>query len=119
MTRSATNGLPARANGRDTRAPRGWPRRPVLFFEPLEEREVPATLVVNTLLDNFAADGLLSLREAVEAVDLQSSATLDAGAKAQITGTFGTNDAITFTGLNGTINLSLGELFLTQNVTVT
>ena len=92
------------------------PRRR-LHVETLEPRETPAALVVNTLADAVAGDDLLSLREAVDAVNAGSSAGLDAGALAQITGAFGA-DEITF-DTTGTIALSGAPLTLNTGVTIT
>src|SRR5580765_4130942 len=85
------------------------PHRARLCVEALEDRLVPATLMVNTLADNTANDNHLSLREAVNAVNAASVAGLDAGAAAQISGAFGTGDTILFdAALPGqTIALSL------------
>ncbi len=73
-----------------------------LRLEPLESRDQPATLVVNSLGDTVAADGVLTFREAINAVNAGNSTGLDSGALAQISGTFGVNDTIQF-GLAGTV----------------
>ncbi len=61
----------------------------------LETRETPATLVVNGHQDN-SDTGLLSLRDAIDAVNNASSSNLSAAEKNQISGTFGINDTILF-----------------------
>ena len=92
------------------------PLRPrlTLRLEALEERSVPATLLVNTVADNTTADGFLTLREAVQLVNAGGNAqtalgrTLTAQETAQITTppAWGTNDTITFSAAaRGTINL--------------
>ena len=94
-------------------SPRSWirtlfartPIRPItrsrrrLAVEALEDRAVPASLVVNTVADNLVADNFLSLREAV------AFANANPG-----------EDAITFASdvAGGTITLTLGELTLTD-----
>jgi hypothetical protein len=78
-------------------------------LETLEDRSVPAVLTVNSLLDNVTPDGVLTLREAVQAVNAGSTAGLSVQEQAQVNQTrpFGTNDTIVFArGLSGTITLS-------------
>ncbi|MGL5098099.1 MAG: hypothetical protein ACRDD1_21135, partial [Planctomycetia bacterium] len=71
--------------------------RRLLRLECLEDRSVPAALIVNTLSDATADDGKLSLREAIAAVNAGSAAGLDVGAQTQIGGPpFGTEDLINF-----------------------
>jgi CSLREA domain-containing protein len=82
-----------------------------LVLESLEDRSVPATLTVNSVLDNvIAGDGLVTLREAVLAANANS--TTDLGQ----TGT--ANDTIIFDptvfGNRQTIALSAGQLNLTD-----
>jgi len=91
-----------------------------LRFETLEDRRVLAVLTVNTLADTVANDNLLSLREAISAVNAQSSAGLDAGAVGQISGSFGDNDTIQFdASLSGqTITLGGTELEITEALTI-
>ncbi len=90
----------------------------VLFFaHPL--RVDAASLTVNTTADDTANDNLLSLREAINAVNAGNVGTLDAGAVSQITGVFGTNDTITFNLPNpSTITLALGTLGVSKDVTI-
>ena len=88
-------------------------------MEALEAREVPATLVVNTLADESDhTDSLLSLREAIAVVNSQSTADLSVGELAQISGTLGTDtiqfESSLFNGGAGTIMLSGSELQITQ-----
>jgi CSLREA domain-containing protein len=88
--------------------------------QQLEDRLVPATLIVNTLADTVADDNQLSLREAIDAVNLQSNATLDAGARGQITGVFGTGDTILFDAAlaGGILTLDGTELLLQRSMTL-
>ena len=72
------------------------PGRVSLGLLELEDRSVPATLVVSLASDKVADDDLLSLREAVEAVNRGDTTGLDDGARAQISGPFGTDDTIVF-----------------------
>jgi hypothetical protein len=72
-------------------------RRPI--FEPLEGRNLPATLSVNSLLDNTTSgDGLVTLREAIAAANTNTITDLgQTGSGA---------DTIQFdAGLSGTVNL--------------
>ena len=96
-----------------TMSPRSWirtlfartPVRPItrsrrrLAVEVLEDRTVPASLVVNTVADTVADDNFLSLREAVAAANANPG-----------------EDTITFASdvAGGTITLTLGELTLTD-----
>src|SRR6516162_9402247 len=75
------------------------PTRPRFFvprLELLESRLAPAVLTVNTALDETTPDNLLSLREAVNVVNTQSTAGLSAAELTHITGTLGDNDTIRF-----------------------
>jgi hypothetical protein len=80
------------------------PARARLALEPLEGRTVPATIfTVTTLADETNPVGPLSLREAI------GDANLNAGA-----------DTINFDPhLSGTITLTLGQLQITDPVTIT
>jgi hypothetical protein len=95
-----------------------------LALEYLNDRVVPATLTVHTLADTTNS-GLLSLRDAIGAVNAGSAAGLPTSEQAQIdtTNPFGTNDTIQFasavTGPGKTSTLSGTELLLTRSVTVT
>ncbi len=90
-----------------TRKSRG--RRPL--FEELEQRRVLAVLTVNTLTDVTAADGLVTLREAIIASNTDTATDLgDTGSGA---------DTIQFApGLNGTITLGGTQLTITDAVTI-
>lgn len=66
----------------------------------------PATLNVNSLLDNLISDSYLTLREALIAVNNGGTAGFTPAELAQITGAFGPSDTILFTGLSGTITIS-------------
>jgi predicted outer membrane repeat protein len=97
------------------------PRRYSLSFECLEQREVPAVLIVNSLLDSTAAGTALTLREAVLLVDGTLGRSLTSGEQAQISGTLGNNDTIQFSLPSGpqTIPLSGGALDITAPLTIT
>src|SRR5262249_58638031 len=73
-------------------------RRPsyVPRLELLEGRLAPAVLTVNTALDETTPDNLLSLREAVNVVNTQSTAGLSAAELTHISGILGDNDTIRF-----------------------
>ncbi len=89
----------------------GQPRFRKLRFEELEARLAPATLTVNTTLDVVnPADGTLSLRDAISAIDAGNANGLTAGEQSQVSGTFGVNDTIQFALPSGsviTLNSSL------------
>jgi hypothetical protein len=96
-------------------------RRP-LRMEPLEDRRLLATLIVNTNADTTLndLDNVLSLREAILAVNNGNAAGLSATEQLQISGpAFGTNDTIQFApSLNGqTISLvgALGEMPISKS----
>ena len=80
--------------------------RRLLQLEWLEDRCVPATLTITTIADNDVNDSVLSLREAIEAVNdgaftgNQQLNTLAAGT-VDLSNPFGTNDTILFD--NGTL----------------
>jgi parallel beta-helix repeat protein len=89
----------------------------------LEDRLAPATLVVDTPNDedgHGVLDFSLSLREAINVVNTQSTAGLNSIEQQQITGSLGFNDTIQFDpGLNGqTITLTLGALTINQSVAI-
>src|SRR5262245_6606422 len=84
-----------------------------LWVERLEARDVPATINVSTLNDLVALDGQVSLREAIESVNAGAN-TSDVAA----VGPYGSNDAITFAGLAGTITLTGNLPNLTKSVSI-
>src|SRR5262245_25456647 len=94
------------------RTPRTARTAPLRFrpsLERLEDRTVPAVLKVNSLLDNVTPDGVLTLREAIQAVNAGGAAGLSAQELGQVdqTESFGTHDTIVFDpGLSSTITLS-------------
>lgn len=93
--------------------------RPVLDL--LEDRLAPATLVVNTADDNLTADAELTLREAVNAIVLQSSASFTPNEQAQIneTNPFGVNDTILFApGLTSNSIVLSGDITLQNDMTI-
>jgi hypothetical protein len=85
-------------------------------LEVLEDRLAPAVLTVNTTSDGNDPS-VLSLRQAIQAVDSQSLANLSP--QQQVSGILGDNDQIQFApGLTGTIQLTQGELDITQPVRI-
>jgi hypothetical protein len=85
----------------------------------LEDRMAPAVLTVNTLGD-FNDPSVLSLRQAIQAVNSQSDAMLTPQQQQQVWGVVGVNDQIVFApGVFGTILLTQGELDITQPVVIT
>src|SRR5262245_7020750 len=100
------------------RRPARSARRAQLGVEMLEGREVPATMIVNGAGDTIAADGLLTLREAVS---LNTGAItynqLSAAEKTQVSGMIGNNDLIKF-AFNGNINLTGDLPTLTKKLTI-
>jgi hypothetical protein len=95
-------------------------RRARLCLEALEDRATPAVLFVNTLKEGIDhTDCRLSLREAIEAVNLQSLSKLQGTELGQVStaqGALGSNDTIEFQ-VKGTIYLG-SQLTLSQDVTI-
>src|SRR5262245_885484 len=89
-------------------------------LETLEDRATPAHLFVNTLSQTIdPTDNLLSLREAIEAVNRGSLSQLSPAEKGQVAtaqGALGTNDTIEFQ-VTGTIGLEQ-ELLLSRDVAI-
>src|SRR5262245_51589882 len=93
-------------------------RRPWLSVERLEDRCVPATILVTSLADNLTVDGQVTLREAIQAANTNASVDGSA-AGTPYAGTPGTIDVIGFApGVSGTISLNLGELTISEPVNV-
>src|SRR4051812_3035080 len=102
---------------RQARPRRPSPRKPLLQLEALEDRFLPAVYLVQTLADNTSpvitaghagtqADPFLapSLRSALTAANATTAA----------------DDTVVFApGLTGTITLGLGQLNITDDVTIT
>ena len=80
--------------------------------EAYENREMLSAIVVTSLADNTTVDGQITLREAIQAANTNLSVDGSvAGSGA---------DVITFgPGLNGTIALTLGQLTISETVTIT
>jgi hypothetical protein len=76
--------------------------------------------MVNTALDETTPDGFLSLREAVNVVNTQSTAGLSAAELTRITGTLGVNDTIEFgpSLVGKTITLTQGEIAFDIDLTI-
>src|SRR5262245_17296692 len=89
--------------------------RPLL--EPLEDRWVPAAILVTTTADNATVDGSVSLREAILSINQGANVNADVNA----VGPYGTDDTIQFaipgTGVQ-TINLNSALPALTAAVTI-
>ena len=94
------------------------PRRCRLRLEALEGRLAPAVLTVNTTGDG-SDPTVLSLRQAIQAVDSQSLANLSPQQQQQVSGSLG-GDQIRFApGLTGPLRLAQGELDITKPVLIT
>ncbi|MEJ7591855.1 MAG: CSLREA domain-containing protein, partial [Planctomycetaceae bacterium] len=97
---------------------RGKPRRQsrasrcAIRVDACESREMLSAIVVTSLADNTTVDGQITLREAIQAANTNLSVDGSvAGSGA---------DVITFgPGLNGTIALTLGQLTISETVTIT
>lgn len=63
-----------------------------LSMETLEDRTTPATITVTTLNDVVAVDGVVSLREAIQSVNVGANVNADVVA----VGAYGTDDTILF-----------------------
>ena len=83
-------------------------------LESLEDRRLLAAYTVDTLNDVVAVDGLVSLREALESANNNSAVNGDVAA-GDVDG-----DTIDFAASlsGGTISLSLGQLFISDDVTI-
>ena len=66
--------------------------RAKLFLAALEDRTVPATITVNSVLDDTNADGAVTLREAI--MSLNAGSDINADVTAGKTGAYGVNDTI-------------------------
>ncbi|MEM7475115.1 MAG: GEVED domain-containing protein [Planctomycetota bacterium] len=99
------------------------PRNRLLTFQQLESRRVLAAFIVNSLtdgpLETLAGDGLLSLREAVEAANKNISVD---GSRIGEVGTGGQLSSIPldtiFISVPGEIELSAGELDIVDDLTI-
>jgi hypothetical protein len=79
----------------------------------------PATLIVNTTGDGFDP-AHLSLRQAIVAVDNQSTASLTPAQRQQVSGPLGSSDQIQFApGVSGTIALTQNDLVISRSVVIT
>jgi autotransporter-associated beta strand protein/parallel beta-helix repeat protein len=108
----------SRRNPRSPRPGRPTSRRYRPTLELLEDRLAPAALTVNTLADSIGGSQL-SLRDAILAVN---AGNYSGPATGQVTGTFGSNDTISFqSALTGTLSLNTasGPLVITSNLTIT
>jgi len=96
--------------GRQRKRP---PARPFLAAETLEDRTLLTAYVVDTATDAVAVDGLVSLREAIQAANTDTAVNEAAAGMAD-------GDTITFdVSLTGTtITLLLGEFSITQDLVI-
>jgi CSLREA domain-containing protein len=80
---------------------KGISRRAKLHVERLEDRLAPATITVTTNADETTAnDGVVSLREAISAINAQQTTDNDILAQLKLNQTvFGTNDTVNFTSM--------------------
>ena len=87
-----------------------------LAFEPLEDRRLLAVLTVNSLADNvLAADGFVTLREAVFAANTDTTTDLmHTGNGADVI----QFDPALFTLGPGTVLLNMGELAISKSLTI-
>ena len=94
-------------------------KRVQLRLEILEEREVPAVITINSLLDTtIAGDGQLTLREAIVAVNTGGTGGNN-DFTGRISGAFGSSDTINFApGLIGSVKLTQSQLAISKNVTI-
>jgi predicted outer membrane repeat protein len=102
-------------------------QRPVPYRKPrfrpavevLENRLAPATLTVNTNIDETnTSDATLSLREAIASVNAGSNQDLSASAQVNTTQPFGTNDTILFADNLTTISVTNGTIAITKNLSI-
>jgi CSLREA domain-containing protein len=85
-----------------------------LLVEPLEDRSLLATVMVTSLADDLAADGGVTLREAIQAAN--SNLSVDGSVAGQSAPVI---DTIVFqAGLTGPINLALGQFQITETLTI-
>jgi hypothetical protein len=124
MFRRSRSGAQAARRARSARHLYLSRRKPL--FETLEDRRLLAVMTVNNLNDNtlanLAGDGMLSMREAVQAIN--TGAAVDGIGPSS--GVFGTNDEIRFApglfvGGQQTITLAdaAGEFALMKSMTIT
>ncbi|MFM8476434.1 MAG: CSLREA domain-containing protein, partial [Planctomycetaceae bacterium] len=91
-------------------------RRQTVAAEMLEGRQLPAQIVVTSLLDDTIADGQVTLREAIEAANLDQS--VDGSAAGSGTDEIVFSRALLTTG-SVQINISAGELVITSPLKIT
>lgn len=84
------------SRNRQTSQPRRARYQKELRLEGLEERNLLAVLTVNTDSDLTQANGVLTLREAIQVVNAGSTAGLSAAELIQIQGSLGSEDRIEF-----------------------
>ena len=88
---------------------------PQFSFERLEDRTLLSTLTVNSLADNqTAGDGNFTLREAIANANSDADTTGGDGLAGS-----GADEIVFAAGLTGTINLTLGQLEITEDLTIT
>jgi hypothetical protein len=91
-------------------------RTQTVAAEVLEGRQLPAQIVVTSLLDDVVTDGQVTLREAIEAANLDQS--VDGSAAGNGTDEIVFSRALLTTG-SVQINISSGELLITSPLKIT
>jgi CSLREA domain-containing protein len=97
------------------RRPSNWQPLSTISAECLEERILLSTITVTTLADNLTTDGQVTLREAIQA------ANTDTSVDGSIAGVAGVQNQIVFTpGLTGTISLNpaLGAMTISSSLII-
>ncbi len=80
-----------------SRCARKLPRRKTMYIEVLEDRQLLATITVNTTADSTGTDATLSLRQAIEVSDgTLAVSSLSSQEQAQVSGAVGASNTIDF-----------------------
>ena len=79
-------------------------------WKPLEDRTVPATIIVTGIGDNMAVDQQVTLREAITSIN--NGADIDADVTAKRIGAYGANDTIIFNIGNGNQPIAIQTFML-------
>lgn len=94
------------------RSPTDRPENRALRFESLEDRRMLAVITVDSLEDNLTVDGQVTLREAIQAANTDTSVDGSVAGSGADTIEFDASLA------GGTISLELGELQITESLTL-
>jgi hypothetical protein len=81
-----------------------------LSVEPLEFREMFATITVTSLLDNTTTDGLVTLREAIKAANTNASVDGSTAGSSSASDEIGFSPSLDVANPTIMLNLALGEL---------